>query len=199
MLLARSSLSGSWNENSSLELARVPRRVLDARGYYGMLGVPCDASEEEVREAGRRLMMETHPDRGGSAEAFMAAVEAYKTLSDPRLRAEYDAYVPRPKTAVRTEYSGFKSDFTGVSGEPAWYKEPTLVLGDEDVRRVRLWHEMVLGAARDFRQSLIIKVGVCRCPAGYCRQDDIALIGVGTEPERWAAYVYVLGRMIENE
>ena len=44
----------------------------------------------EVR-SDRRQALATHPDKGGSAEAFRAVVEAFETLGDSNLRAAYDA------------------------------------------------------------------------------------------------------------
>jgi hypothetical protein len=42
------------------------------------LGLAADATETDVRRAYRRLALERHPDRGGSAEAFRALAESYK-------------------------------------------------------------------------------------------------------------------------
>ena len=42
-----------------------------SENHYDMLGVPSDATREQIREAHRRLMKRVHPDRGGST--FLAA------------------------------------------------------------------------------------------------------------------------------
>lgn len=197
MLLCRSSMCGDWHEDSSLAISVVRRVCADADGYYALLGLEPSASDGDIRRAGKTAIMEHHPDHGGDEEEFIKVVEAYRTLSNPRTRAEYDMRPPYAGEPVIRRYAAFEPQFKGV-GEPAWYKEPTMVLSDADVARVRMWHSLVLQAARDFRQSLKIKVGVCRCPAGYYVHDDIALIGIGTEPERWAACIYVLKRMVEK-
>lgn len=61
---------------------------------YEVLGVPQDASSEEIRSAYRRLAKETHPDRhGGSTAAaarFREVTEAYTLLNDPEQRARFD-------------------------------------------------------------------------------------------------------------
>lgn len=66
----------------------------EARNYYAIMGVTRAAGSDEIKLAYRRLAFRLHPDRnpGDSlAESrFKLINEAYQTLSDPRLRAEYD-------------------------------------------------------------------------------------------------------------
>jgi hypothetical protein len=69
-----------------------------SRDYYEILGVPRDATAEELKRAYRRRARECHPDANpGDPEAaarFREAREAYETLSDPERRAEYDRTHP---------------------------------------------------------------------------------------------------------
>lgn len=58
--------------------------------YYKILGVSENASQEEIKKAFRELAKKYHPDKGGDPEMFKKIVEAYRVLSDPKLRAEYD-------------------------------------------------------------------------------------------------------------
>ncbi|MFL5582883.1 MAG: DnaJ domain-containing protein, partial [Gemmatimonadaceae bacterium] len=64
--------------------------------FYSTLGVPRDASEDDLKKAYRRLAMQYHPDRNnGSKEAeerFKAITEAYDVLRDPQKRQVYDRY-----------------------------------------------------------------------------------------------------------
>jgi len=58
--------------------------------YYDILGVSEGASVEEIKRAFRNLAKKHHPDMGGDAEKFKKILEAYRVLSDEKLRADYD-------------------------------------------------------------------------------------------------------------
>ena len=72
------------------------------RDPYIILGVPRQASGEDIARAYRRAARLSHPDSGGagSAERFQAVSDAYDVLRDPRRRAVYDRSHPlaRPQT-----------------------------------------------------------------------------------------------------
>jgi len=65
------------------------------KDYYEILGVPRNATKEQIKEAYRRLVMQYHPDRNKSPEAeekFKEISEAYAVLSDDEKRAQYDQF-----------------------------------------------------------------------------------------------------------
>ena len=68
------------------------------RDYYDILGVPRNASEDDIKKAYRKLAMKHHPDRNqgdkakAAEEKFKEAKEAYEMLTDAQKRAAYDQF-----------------------------------------------------------------------------------------------------------
>lgn len=68
-----------------------------AKDYYGILGVPRNASDAEIKKAYRKLAMQYHPDRNPGKEKwanekFKEINEAYGALGDPQKRKQYDQF-----------------------------------------------------------------------------------------------------------
>ncbi len=65
--------------------------------YYELLGVPKDASQEQIKKAYRELALKYHPDRNNTKEAeakFKEINAAYAVLGNPEKRKQYDTYGP---------------------------------------------------------------------------------------------------------
>jgi molecular chaperone DnaJ len=66
------------------------------RDPYTVLGVPRDASDQQIKKAFRALARELHPDVNAhdpdAEEKFKEAAEAYEILSDAERRATYDRF-----------------------------------------------------------------------------------------------------------
>jgi DnaJ-class molecular chaperone len=72
--------------------------------YYKTLGVDRNATPDSIKKAYRKLASLYHPDKeGGSKIKFQEVEEAYRTLSDPGKRQQYD----NPSPFGQQGFSGF--------------------------------------------------------------------------------------------
>ncbi|KHF24954.1 hypothetical protein BOV90_06665 [Solemya velum gill symbiont] len=66
----------------------------DLESYYHLLGVDQSATVAALKNAYRREAMKWHPDRNGNEddthERFVQIAEAYRVLTDPEKRRQYD-------------------------------------------------------------------------------------------------------------
>ncbi len=71
---------------------------MEFKDYYKTLGVPKDASEEDLKKAFRKLARQFHPDtatdKKRAEEKFKEINEAYEVLSDKDKRKRYDELGP---------------------------------------------------------------------------------------------------------
>ncbi|MEA9355232.1 DnaJ domain-containing protein [Bacteriovorax sp. PP10] len=80
--------------------------------YYKMLGVPENASAEDIKKGYRKMAMKYHPDRNAGSivagEIFKKVQGAYEVLSDSSKRAAFDKQLrmqpkAQPKAAAAKE------------------------------------------------------------------------------------------------
>jgi DnaJ homolog subfamily C member 3 len=98
------------------------------KDYYKVLGVSRDADEREIKRAFRKLTVQNHPDKAAQngisqeeAQKRMSAInEAYEVLSDPELKARFDAGDdPNDPSGGQNPFQG--SPFGG--GQPVFFRQ----------------------------------------------------------------------------
>ena len=72
------------------------------KDYYLILGVPVDATPDQLRKAFREKAKRFHPDHyGEDAAPFLDIQEAFSVLSNPDRRAAYDRSLLRKRRAIQ--------------------------------------------------------------------------------------------------
>lgn len=78
------------------------RATMEIEDLYVAFGLTPEATDDEIREAYRRLAREMHPDRckeEGAPERFAHLAKAYSVLRDPEKRKRYDDLLARSRAA----------------------------------------------------------------------------------------------------
>ncbi len=104
------------------------------KDYYQTLGVPREASADDIKHAYRRLARKYHPDLNKDADAearFKELGEAYEVLKDPEKRAAYDdvgkrwqpgAEQPPPGWDAGYEFRGGDADGGGFGAHSDFFE-----------------------------------------------------------------------------
>ena len=82
--------------------------------HYATLGVSETADANEIKRAYRKLASQHHPDKGGDTKKFQEIEAAYRVLSDPAQREQYDHQRRNPGGGFRFTVNG--QDMTGMPG-----------------------------------------------------------------------------------
>jgi curved DNA-binding protein len=93
------------------------------KDYYQTLGVPREASADDIKHAYRRLARKYHPDLNKQPEAearFKELGEAYEVLKDPEKRAAYDDVGKRWQPGAEMPPPGWDSGYEFRGGEDAF-------------------------------------------------------------------------------
>ncbi|GBE85685.1 DnaJ-domain-containing protein [Sparassis latifolia] len=113
-------------------------------GYYDILGVPVDATSDDIKKAYRRLAIKHHPDKNrddpNAGEIFKTIAIAYQTLSDPELRRKYNEFGPKesapeggfvdPEEVFGTIFGGDR--FIPIIGHISLAKDMKMALQEAD-------------------------------------------------------------------
>jgi molecular chaperone DnaJ len=158
------------------------------RDYYEILGVPRDASDEEIKRAFRRAAQRHHPDidaSDGAEQRFKELNEAYRVLSDRQRRTAYDMFGHAGVDGTTGGgFEGFGGGFgpfgdifdAFFGGSPTGTRARRRVVAGADLRYDLTieFAEAISGVTKDIRFPTLVTCDVCAGSGGE----------PGTEPER---------------
>jgi molecular chaperone DnaJ len=148
----------------------------DVGDLYGILGVPPDASDEEIKRAYRSKAREHHPDANNgdavSEARFKEVSFAYEVLRDPERRARYDRYGPEAafgNGAGQNPFGNFdgglgdifEAFFGGMNPNQGRRRRGPIPGADAEVSMRLDLTEAVFGARRDLSVRLPVSCGEC--------------------------------------
>jgi molecular chaperone DnaJ len=140
-----------------------------SKDYYELLGVPRDASEEEMKKAFRKRARELHPDVSDDPDAeerFKELAGVYEALSNPETRARYDRFgADGLKGAGQPDFADFGSFqdlfdafFGGAGGDPfsGFQRAAAPAAGEDQAAEVTIdFLEAARGTKREIEVELI--------------------------------------------
>lgn len=101
------------------------------KDYYDILGIPPNASKEEIKRAFSILAHQYHPDKNnGNEKRFKEITEAYRVLSDSKSRSDYDrTYKPRSSNYEYKESKDSNTEQKKKNGDMGSKKEEFILFG----------------------------------------------------------------------
>ncbi|XP_029376085.1 dnaJ homolog subfamily C member 18 [Echeneis naucrates] len=105
----KSNVSGDEKKTYTEDQRQGVLRIKNCKDFYEILGVPKNASDEDLKKAYRKLALKFHPDKNfapGATDAFKAIGNAYAVLSNADKRQQYDQYGDQsPNTTQPSSHS----------------------------------------------------------------------------------------------
>lgn len=83
------------------------------KNYYEILGVPKNASQDDIKDSYKKLMLKHHPDKGGNEEMAKSINEAYDVLGNVDKRKQHDN--PQPQFQGFNPFNHFGSSFDNIN------------------------------------------------------------------------------------
>ena len=128
------------------------------RNYYQILGVPRDASADEIKKAYRRLARQLHPDvnpgNKSAEDRFKDINEAYDVLSDLDKRAQYDQFSKFWKQKGFQSKQGVRiPNFSTWGNGKASSKKTAENVDFSDYSDFNKFFDQVLGRRREVRMA----------------------------------------------
>jgi molecular chaperone DnaJ len=144
--------------------------------HYEVLGVPRDATTDDIKKAYRRLARQLHPDVNpgdDASERFKLVTHAYDVLSDPDQRARYDMGGDQPFGGGGAGGFGgfsdiFETFFGAAGGQRAGRPRSRRERGQDALVRVTMeLGDVVFGVHRDIEVDTAVLCETCQ---GSCCQ-----------------------------
>jgi DnaJ-class molecular chaperone len=143
---------------------------------YSALKLDRGASESDIKKAYRKLVLQTHPDKGGDPEQFKKIQGAYDILSDPQKRQNFDQFgnADGPQMGGGGFPGGFPADIFsqmfGGGGSPFGFQTKGPVRRPNHDSEVHIsLEEAYFGVSKNLRLTLSKPCMACRvkCPACF--------------------------------
>jgi molecular chaperone DnaJ len=145
------------------------------RDYYDILGVPRDASDDQLKKAYRKLAFQYHPDHNRDHEAeekFKEINEAYECLCNPEKRQTYDRYGRTFGSDFGGGFEGFnvgglgdifETFFGGFGGAATATQRRAPQKGaDLKARLILTFEEAVFGSEKEIEVNRVETCSLCR-------------------------------------
>lgn len=173
------------------------------RDYYEVLGLPRNATTEDIKKAFRKLAFQYHPDRNhdsGASDKFKEINEAYEVLSDADKRAAYDRFGHNGADNIfgrgfeGFDMGGFGDIFDAFFGGSGRTQQQTARRGEDLRYNIKItFEEAALGCEKEIEINRTEICGTChgtrsrpgvqpvRCPScdgtGQIRRVQRSLFG----------------------
>src|SRR3989344_3197976 len=150
--------------------------------YYEILGIPHNATKEDIKKAYRRLAHQFHPDKTqGDEKKFKEINEAYQVLGDEKKRAQYDRFGTTGGAGGQGpewDFSNFAQGFEGVDLGDI-FADIFGNFGGAAGARVQRGRDISIDIELSFKESifgvertvLIHKLGACPACKGEGREE----------------------------
>ncbi|HEX2194138.1 MAG TPA: molecular chaperone DnaJ [Candidatus Limnocylindria bacterium] len=181
------------------------------RDYYEVLGVPRDASDEEIKRAFRRAAQRHHPDvdtSHGAEERFKELNEAYRVLGDRQRRTAYDMFGHAGVDGASTGggFEGFGGGFgpfgdifdAFFGGSPAGTRQRRRVVAGADLRYEMTieFEEAITGVTREIRFPTLVACELCGGSGGEPGSEPQTCPECNGTGERRRVSQTILGQMV---
>ncbi|OQV04463.1 DnaJ domain-containing protein [Cladophialophora immunda] len=85
--------------------------------HYSVLGVSSDATYQQIKASYSKLVLQAHPDKGGSQSKFIQIQAAWEVLRDPTARAKYDRECRNTASQNTQKPQHHRKNQTGSGGD----------------------------------------------------------------------------------